>query len=125
MLLTFTRRSARDIVNRVHSIRIADRAQRVAGGTFHSVAHRTLRRHHAAVGLPEGFGVLDHGDASDLMDLVRSDLGLVSGERRLPRKSTLAALYSRTVNTGVPLRDVMAEITPWCADRIRRRRHGL
>ncbi len=117
LLLTFTRRSARDIVNRVHSIRVGDRAQRVAGGTFHSVAHRTLRHHHAAVGLPEGFGVLDHGDAADLMDLVRSDLGLISGERRLPRKSTLASLYSRSVNTGVPLRDVMAEITPWCADR--------
>ncbi|MGA7835266.1 MAG: ATP-dependent helicase, partial [Acidimicrobiales bacterium] len=117
LLLTFTRRSAREIVNRVHSIRRAGEAQRVAGGTFHSVAHRTLRTHHAAVGLPEGFGVLDHGDAADLMDIVRSDLGLVSGERRLPRKSTLASLYSRTVNTGVPLRDVMAEITPWCADR--------
>lgn len=117
LLLTFTRRSARDIVNRVHTLRRIDVAQRVAGGTFHSVAHRTLRHHYATVGLPEGFGVLDHGDAADLMDLVRSDLGLVSGERRLPKKSTLAMLYSRTVNTGVPLRDVMAEFTPWCADR--------
>ena len=117
LLLTFTRRSAREIINRVHSIRQAEHAERVAGGTFHSVAHRTLRRHHASLGLPEGFGVLDHGDAADLMDLVRSDLGLVSGERRLPKKSTLAALYSRTVNTGVPLQDVMSEITPWCADR--------
>jgi DNA helicase-2/ATP-dependent DNA helicase PcrA len=117
LLLTFTRRSAREIVNRVRAIRGAEQVRRVAGGTFHSVAHRTLRRHHAALGLPEGFGVLDHGDAADLMDLVRGDLGILSGERRLPRKSTLAALYSRTVNTGVPLVDVMLNTTPWCADR--------
>jgi DNA helicase-2/ATP-dependent DNA helicase PcrA len=117
LLLTFTRRSAREIVNRVRAIRGAEQVRRVSGGTFHSVAHRTLRRHHAAVGLPEGFGVLDHGDAADLMDLVRGDLGILSGERRLPRKSTLAALYSRTVNTGIPLVDVMLDTTPWCADR--------
>jgi len=116
LLLTFTRRSAREILNRVRAIRASAHVHRVAGGTFHSVAHRTLRRHHAVLGLGDGFGVIDHGDAADLLDLVRSDLRLVSTERRLPRKNTLAALYSRTVNTGEALRDVMAEHTPWCAD---------
>jgi DNA helicase-2/ATP-dependent DNA helicase PcrA len=50
------------------------------------------------------------------MDLVRGELGIVSRERRLPKKATLAALYSRTVNTGLPLADVMRENTPWCAE---------
>ncbi len=116
LLLTFTRRSAREIIGRVRALRRDERVQRVAGGTFHSVAHHTLRRHHAAVGLPEGFGVLDQGDSADLLDLVRSDLGILSGERRLPKKATLASLYSRSVNTGVPLRDVMNENTPWCIE---------
>jgi DNA helicase-2/ATP-dependent DNA helicase PcrA len=117
LVLTFTRRSAREIVGRVRALRRTEQAHRVRGGTFHSVAHHTLRRHHAAVGLAEGFGVLDNGDAADLLDLVRSELGIASGERRLPKKATLAALYSRTVNTGTPLTLVMAEHTPWCADR--------
>ena len=116
LLLTFTRRSAREIVGRVRAIRGADSVRRVSGGTFHSVAHRTLRRHHEAVGLPDGFGVLDRGDAADLMDLVRGELGILSTDRRLPKKATLIALYSRTVNTGTPLVEVMAESTPWCAD---------
>ena len=116
LLLTFTRRSAREIVNRVRASRGADHARRVPGGTFHSVAHLTLRRHHASVGLPEGFGVLDRGDTADLMDLVRGEMRVVSKERRLPKKATLSALYTRTVNTGAPLADVMRETTPWCAD---------
>ena len=116
LLLTFTRRSAREIIGRVRASRRDERVQRVAGGTFHSVAHQTLRRHHASVGLPEGFGVLDQGDSADLLDLVRSDLGILSGQRRLPKKATLASLYSRSVNTGIPLRDVMIEITPWCVE---------
>src|ERR1039458_8259444 len=116
LLLTFTRRSSREIVSRVRALRGADRGRRVSGGTFHSVAHHTLRRHHAALGLPEGFGVLDRGDAADLMDLVRGELGILSKDRRLPKKSTLGALYSRTVNTGMQLADVMRENTPWCAE---------
>jgi DNA helicase-2/ATP-dependent DNA helicase PcrA len=116
LLLTFTRRAAREIVGRVRASRRDERVQRVAGGTFHSVAHHTLRRHHASVGIPEGFGVLDQGDSADLLDLVRGDLGILSGQRRLPKKATLASLYSRTVNTGVPLGDVMNDITPWCIE---------
>jgi ATP-dependent DNA helicase UvrD/PcrA len=118
LLLTFTRRSAREIVSRVRALRGADQGRRVSGGTFHSVAHTTLRRHHAALGLPEGFGVLDRGDAADLLDLVRGEHGILSRERRLPKKDTLAALYSRTVNTGMQLADVMHETTPWCVESL-------
>jgi len=118
LLLTFTRRSAGEIVSRVRALRGASQGRRVSGGTFHSVAHHTLRRHHTAVGLPAGFGVLDRGDTADLMDLVRGEMGILSRERRLPKKGTLGALYSRTVNTGVPLADVMREITPWCAESL-------
>ncbi len=118
LLLTFTRRAAREIVNRVRSLSGSDHVRRVSGGTFHSVAHRTLRSNHAAIGLPEGFGVLDHADSADLMDLVRAELGVLSGSRRLPKKATLSALYSRSVNTATPLTEVMLEHTPWCADRV-------
>ena len=118
LLLTFTRRSAREMVSRVRALRGADRGRRVSGGTFHSVAHHTLRRHHDAVGLPAGFGVLDRDDAADLMDLVRGELGMLSGPRRLPKKTTLGALYSRTVNTGMQIADVVRENTPWCAESL-------
>ncbi len=118
LLLTFTRRAARDVIGRVRASRGDDRARRVSGGTFHSIAHRTLRHHAPSLGLPDGFGVIDQVDAADLMDLVRGELGVVSGARRLPKKTTLASLYSRVVNTATPLGDVMGEMTPWCADAV-------
>ncbi len=52
------------------------------------------------------------------MDLVRGELGILSRARRLPKKATLGALYSRTVNTGMRLADVMRENTPWCAENL-------
>src|SRR5919112_3401590 len=52
LLLTFTRRAAREMLQRARGLVSA--SSRVLGGTFHSVAHRLLRRPPAAVGLPGG-----------------------------------------------------------------------
>src|SRR5207302_7862173 len=52
----------------------------------------------------------------DLMNLIRGELGLGSGERRFPRKEALAAIYSRTVNAGRPLAEVLERDFPWCAE---------
>src|SRR4051812_41412926 len=87
---------------------------RVLGGTFHSVAHRLLRRHAAALGLPGGFGVLDASDAADVLDLLREEHGHAASRTRFPRKATLLDIYSRTVNAQLPLSGVIAEHFPWC-----------
>jgi DNA helicase-2/ATP-dependent DNA helicase PcrA len=122
LLLTFTRRAAREMLARARAYLgrspAGAHAAQVVGGTFHSVAHRFVRRHAAALGLPAGFGVLDGGDAADLLDLVRQDAGVGQTGRRFPRKSTLLDIYSRTVNAQRPLREVVAEAFPWCE------RHG-
>jgi DNA helicase-2/ATP-dependent DNA helicase PcrA len=122
LLLTFTRRAAREMLARARAYlgRSARgrHAGRVVGGTFHSVAHRFVRRHASSLGLPAGFGVLDAGDAADLLDLVRQEAGLGQTGKRFPRKSTLLDIYSRTVNAQRPLRELLAGAFPWCE------RHG-
>jgi DNA helicase-2/ATP-dependent DNA helicase PcrA len=118
LLLTFTRRAAREMVERARSLvaRVAPDAGRLAGGTFHSVAHRLVRRHAAVLGLAPGFGVLDAGDAADLLDLVRQEHGMAATARRFPRRQTVLDIYSRTVNAQAQLSDVLAEQFPWCAE---------
>jgi DNA helicase-2/ATP-dependent DNA helicase PcrA len=117
LLLTFTRRAARQMLAQTQAMHGGTRG--VRGGTFHAVAHQVLRRHAHRLGLPDGFGVVDAADAADLLDLVRADLGLgAGGGRRFPRKATLLDVYSRAVNTAVPLSAVLAESVPWAADRL-------
>jgi DNA helicase-2/ATP-dependent DNA helicase PcrA len=121
LLLTFTRRAARQMVERSHArlARAGHRSGRVAGGTFHSVAHRTLRQHAARLGLPEGFSVLDPADAADVMDVVRDEtLKDLPTVRRVPRKSTLLDIYSRAVDTGTPVGEVVTVIAPWASDQV-------
>ena len=118
LLLTFTRRAAREMVERarVMAERVAPHAGAVVGGTFHSIAHRMVRLHASSLGLDPGFGVLDAGDAADLLDFVREEQGRASSRRRFPRAQTMLDVYSRTVNAQVPLDEVLAESFPWCAE---------
>lgn len=125
MALSFTRRAAREMMHRCDTLlargpgrsTTSGRA-RIVGGTFHSIAHRTLRRHAIALGLPEGFSMLDAGDAADVIDLVRNEHGAAAKGRRFPKKATLLDIYSRTVNTQQQLSTVIDEVAPWCRDQV-------
>jgi DNA helicase-2/ATP-dependent DNA helicase PcrA len=118
LLLTFTRRAAREMVERARSMaeRALPGAARVIGGTFHSLAHRMVRLHASALGLPPGFGVLDAADAADLLDLVREEKGQAASPRRFPRAQTMLDIYSCTVNAQRPLAEILCERFSWCEE---------
>ncbi len=118
LLLTFTRRAAREMLSRAERLTGERSVGRVWGGTFHSVGNRLLRLHGRALGLRPDFTVMDRTDSADLMDLIRGDLGLGTTERRFPRKDTLADIYSRTVNAQTKLREVLHVEFPWCAEEL-------
>ncbi len=117
LLLTFTRRASREMIGRAAALTAAHPgARRIAGGTFHAMAHRFVRADAAALGLTADFGLLDAGDAADVIDLVRQEQGHAETPRRFPRKHTLADIYSRTVNAQRPVREVIEAAFPWCAE---------
>ena len=121
LLLTFTRRAALEMTRRTQRIVGATASSGEAvrlpwSGTFHSIANRLIRRHAAAVGLDASFSVLDRGDAADLMDVLRHDLGLSKAEKRFPRKDTCLAIYSHRINTQRPLAETLDTLFPWCAE---------
>src|SRR5258708_3773975 len=70
-LLTFARRAATEMLARAGHLAGPDRASRVVGGTFHSVAQRLLHRHGHLIGLDPGFSLLDAGDTTELIGMVR------------------------------------------------------
>ncbi len=116
LLVTFSRRAADELIGRLAHLVGADAARRVHAGTFHAVAHRLLRQNGERLGLGNGFSVLDPGDAADLMHLARQTVSAGTPEesrRRLPRKDTLLASYSRVVNSRQPLDQVLARWFPW------------
>ncbi len=116
LLLTFTRRAASEMLNRVGAVTDRRAASRVCGGTFHSVANRLLRAAGPGAGLPSGFTVLDQGDTVDLFGMLRTEEGMGEQGRRFPRAETVAAVWSRMVNSQTPLSEVVNRHFPWVAD---------
>ncbi|HWJ23518.1 MAG TPA: ATP-dependent helicase [Gemmatimonadaceae bacterium] len=117
LLLTFTRRAAQEMLGRVERL-VGAGGRQVHGGTFHATAHRLLRRFGASAGLPSDFTIMDQGDAEDLMQLSRAQLGLGDKKRRFPKKETLHYLYSRHVNTEVPVEDILRDEYPAFVDDV-------
>ena len=113
LLLTFTNKAAREMLKRVAELcgGIAD-VRRIAGGTFHHVAHALLREFAPALGYSERFSLVDREDARELMASCVTDLHLAAGPRRFPRAEVLVDLVSAAVNTERPLDEVLADKRP-------------
>ncbi len=123
LLLTFSRRAAQDMTRRATRIAAqalgtrADLAQALTWtGTFHSVGARLLREYAESIGLSPVFTINDREDCADLMNVVRHELGFSAKARRFPVKGTCLAIYSRVVNTGGSLAQVLEQAFPWCRE---------
>jgi hypothetical protein len=62
-----------------------------------------LRSYAGQIGLNPAFTIHDREDSSDLMNLVRHELGFSKTESRFPAKATCLAIYSRCVNAELPI----------------------
>ena len=113
LLLTFTRRAASDMLARAAGS--GGSAERICGGTFHAIAHKIIRQHAESFSLPPQFTILDPGDVADILDVLRPDHGLADSGQRAPRAASCADIYTRCVNTGRPVSEVVTASFPWCA----------
>ena len=112
LLLTFTNKAAREMLDRVANLLPVD-ASGLWGGTFHSVGNRILRRHGSALGYSSGFTIMDREDQKDLINTVVASAGIDPKEIRFPKGDVLAEIFSFVVNTEMPLDALLAEKFPY------------
>jgi DNA helicase-2/ATP-dependent DNA helicase PcrA len=117
LLLTFTRRAAASMLTRAAAMG-DPRCQRVSGGTFHSLGHSVLRKFADQAGVQRNFTVLDQSDTEDLIDLLRRQIRITK-DRHFPRKRTIAAIFSMTVNKVQSLKQVLNNEYPQFVDERR------
>ncbi|HYS96302.1 MAG TPA: UvrD-helicase domain-containing protein, partial [Chthoniobacterales bacterium] len=112
LLLTFTNKAARQMLDRVANLLPID-ASGLWGGTFHSVGNRMLRRHGSALGYNSGFTIMDREDQKDLINTVVASAGIDPKEIRFPKGDVLAEIFSFVVNTETALEELLAEKFPY------------
>src|ERR1700693_2294107 len=112
LLLTFTNKAARRMLDRVANLLPVD-ASGLWGGTFHSIGNRMLRRHGSALGYSSGFTIMDREDQKDLIDTVVAAAGINPKEMRFPKGDVLAEIFSFVINTETPIDELLAEKFPY------------
>lgn len=115
LLVTFTRRAAKEMIARAQAVTQVDLSDMLAG-TFHHVCNIILRGYAGVLGLPPNFTILDREDALSLIKIAKREWIRQAyqggGEPRLPSPSVLQDIFSFSANTCVPLRDAILEKHP-------------
>lgn len=108
LLLTFTNKAAREMLERVATI-IPAGSEGIWGGTFHSIGNRILRRHAERIGFRQGFSIMDREDQEEMIDSIVAREGLRTNDKRFPKGEVLADIFSYSVNTGKPMQKVLLD----------------
>jgi DNA helicase-2/ATP-dependent DNA helicase PcrA len=112
LLLTFTNKASREMLDRVGGILPHD-ISRIWGGTFHHIGNRFLRRHANLIGYGNDFTILDREDAKDLASACIPDSGFDPKDKRLPKGDVLVDIFSLAANKEIPVLQVLTEQYPY------------
>jgi DNA helicase II / ATP-dependent DNA helicase PcrA len=99
LLLTFTNKSAKEMLQRVEDLTGIKRYQ-LWGGTFHSIAQRILRVHGELVGLKRSYTILDESEAESLLKnaINKVDPKFIKGKNN-PKPKVVHNMISYARNT--------------------------
>ncbi|MDI7202332.1 ATP-dependent helicase [Leptospira santarosai] len=111
LLLTFTRKAAREMILRASFVG-DKRCAEVQGGTFHSFCSGVLRRFAPVLGISSGFTILDDSDTLDVFQFLRNEKDFGKTKSRFPSNETLISIYGEIRNTGKSLRSVLEKDYP-------------
>lgn len=117
LLLTFTNKAAREMIERVTAL-LPNDTSGLWSGTFHSIGNRILRRNPVEAGFRAGFSIMDREDQQDMLDSVIVSAGVDPKEKRFPKGQVLADIYSYALNTGLSLEEVLAGKYPYFLELI-------
>jgi DNA helicase-2/ATP-dependent DNA helicase PcrA len=106
LLLTFTRKASQEMLRRAAQL-LDERCEKISGGTFHSFANAMLRKYASHIGLDPAFGILDRVDSENLIGILRKEMQPETSHRAFPRKKTLADIFSRAINKGLTIEEVI------------------
>ncbi len=112
LLLTFTNKAAREMLERVQALVSLD-ASRLWGGTFHSIGNRLLRYNAERLGYRKGFSIMDREDQKDLMETVIGASGIDVTSYKFPKAEVLGDIYSLADNTLTKLPEIITSRYPY------------
>ena len=106
LLLTFTNRAAREMLDRARGL-VGDSVGGLWGGTFHHMANRILRRHASSLGYGNDYTILDQDDARSLVKTCTREQQLT--DKHFPKPDVLLSLFGMAASTEGSVEHLAAE----------------
>jgi DNA helicase II / ATP-dependent DNA helicase PcrA len=103
LLLTFTNRAAREMLDRAQGL-VGEGVGGLWGGTFHHMANRMLRRHGNLLGYKLDYTILDQDDSRSLVRAIADEMGLLG--KHFPKPDVLLGVFGLAANTAKPVLDI-------------------
>ena len=119
LLLTFTRKAAREMINRVEQLLQDNRGSKVVGGTFHSFATYVLRRYANLLNISNNFTIIDTADSEDTIDLIRTELKFNQKDKTFPKKKRIQKIISGSRNRNITIREFIEKYYTGLVDYIK------
>jgi DNA helicase-2/ATP-dependent DNA helicase PcrA len=106
LLLTFTNRAAREMLERARDV-AGDAVVNLWSGTFHHICNRFLRRFADKLSYRNDFVILDRDDSRTLIDQCIRDT--VKNRKEFPKKDVIASLIGSAANRACDIEDLLGE----------------
>jgi DNA helicase-2/ATP-dependent DNA helicase PcrA len=109
LLLTFTKKAAQEMLDRVNKLLKNKIGGNVLGGTFHSFANYILRRYSKVIGIKDNFTIIDTTDSADIFSLLKSELKInkkIDG-KPFPDKKELQEITTKARNIETSINNVI------------------
>ncbi len=106
LLVTFTNKAAREMIDRVLAV-TGGQTRLPWSGTFHHIGFRILKRYAPLLGYKTNFTILDSEDSRDVLKMCLKQEGIDRKERRFPSTNVLHSIISYARNAEMTIEDVL------------------
>ncbi len=114
LLLTFTRKAANEMLERVQLLLGKDAVSAFLGGTFHAFANYVLRKYHHLLAIRPNFSILDTEDSADIISLLKTELNLgpKKGGKHFPKSALIQDVLSKARNLEMTVEETVLQYYP-------------
>ncbi|MBP9695474.1 MAG: ATP-dependent helicase [Candidatus Magasanikbacteria bacterium] len=106
LLVTFTNKAAREMIERVEKL-TDGKIFLPWAGTFHHIAYRILKQYAPLLNYKNSFSILDTDDSHAILKLCLKDVGIDRKEQRFPSPAVIHSIISFARNAGISIVEVL------------------
>jgi len=106
LLMTFTNKASKEMLNRVGML-LNMNLSALWAGTFHHIGNLILRKHAKKIGYDQNFTILDRADSKDLISSAVKEAGFNTTDKKFPTGDILQDIYSYLTNSQKTLAEVI------------------